>query len=104
MQLLFRAVHYGVPQGLVILQALFNHFISVIPVPTPNIASYADNLIIFVSSPRLDAAEAELAVLLQYVLDWSAAKKLGVAPGKSCHALHPRYPPTLIPPTCHYLQ
>jgi hypothetical protein len=72
-----------VPQGSVISPALFNHFISDIPVPTPNIASYADDLTIFVSSPRLDAAEAELAALLRNVSDWSAAKKLSVAPGKS---------------------
>jgi hypothetical protein len=79
----FRAIHFGVPQGPVISPALFNHFISDIQVPTLNIASYADDLTIFVSSPRLDAAEAELAVLLRNVSDWSAAKKLGVAPGKS---------------------
>jgi hypothetical protein len=56
-----------VPQGSVISLALFNHFISDIPVPTPNIASYADDLTIFVSSPRLDGAEVELAVLLRNV-------------------------------------
>jgi hypothetical protein len=72
-----------VPQGSVISPALFNHFISDIPVPTPNIASYADDLTIFVSSPRLDAAEAELAVLLRNVSDWLVDKKLAVAPGKS---------------------
>jgi hypothetical protein len=38
---------------------------------------------IFVSSSRLNTAEAELTVLLWNLLDWSAAKKLGVAPGKS---------------------
>ncbi|XP_018021726.1 uncharacterized protein LOC108677924 [Hyalella azteca] len=45
------AIHSGVPQGSVISLALFNHFISDIPVPIPNIASYADDLTIFVSSP-----------------------------------------------------
>jgi hypothetical protein len=60
----FRAIHLGVHQGSVISPDLSNHFTSDIPVPTPNIASYADDLIIFVSSPRLDAAKAELAMLL----------------------------------------
>jgi hypothetical protein len=54
--------------------ARFNHFISDIPLPIPNIASYADDLTISVSSPRLDAAEAEIAMLLRAVSDWSAEK------------------------------
>ncbi|XP_018013347.1 uncharacterized protein LOC108670388 [Hyalella azteca] len=42
-----------------------------------------DDLTIFVSSPRLDAAEADLSELLRGVSDWSTAKKLAGAPGKS---------------------
>jgi hypothetical protein len=71
----------------------------------PNVASHADDLTIFVSSPRLDAAEAEPAVLLRSVSDWSADKKLGVSPGKSSVTLFiPRYAPIPIPPICHNLQ
>jgi hypothetical protein len=73
-----RAIHLGVPQGLVNLPALFNHFISNISVPIPNIASYTDNLTIFVSS-----VEAELAMHLRTISDWSTEKKLSMALGKS---------------------
>jgi hypothetical protein len=52
-------------------------------VPIPNIASFVVDLTIFVSSPRLDAAEAELAMLLHSISDWSVDKKLAMAPGKS---------------------
>jgi hypothetical protein len=79
----FQSHPLGRSPGLGHLAALFNHFISDIPVPIPNIASYADDLTIFVSSPRLNAAEAELDMLLRTVSDWSAEKKLGLAPGKS---------------------
>jgi hypothetical protein len=100
----FRAIHSGVAQSSVISPDFFNHFIFDIPVPVPNIGSYADDLTIFVSSPRLDAAEAELAGLLRGFSDWSAAKKLAVAPGKSSVKLFtPRYSPIPIPLICNNL-
>lgn len=79
----FKSIHTGVPQGSVISPSLFNYFISDCPVPPSNIASYADDLTIFVASPRLNVAEEDLAVLLSGISEWSTAKKLAIAPDKS---------------------
>ena len=67
--------------------------------------SYADDHTIFVCSSRFDDADADLAGLLRGVSDWSASKKLAVAPGKSSVTFFTTDPhQSRSPPFRHYLQ
>ena len=76
----------GVPQGAVISPSLFNLFLHDLPTPQqPNvtISSYADDLTIVSTDPKISTATRNLQLYLTQLEDWLSINRMSVSAQKS---------------------
>ena len=73
----------GVPQGSVISQALFNHFVSDCPIPDTDMTSFADDFTLVASAPSIVEAEARANRLCSLLVRWADGKQLPIASQES---------------------
>ncbi len=97
-----RTIHTGVPQGSVISPTLFNFYISDLPPPPAqvNLVSYADDITVFTSNPKISVMERDLNDYLPLLDKFLSDHGLVVSTGKSSvslitsqtqqHNLHPQ--------------
>jgi hypothetical protein len=75
--------HDGVPQGLVLLQYIFNFFVSNFPAPAQDNELYANNFELAESSPDKETLGPTLSEHLKEVTEWSKKNELDIFPEKS---------------------
>jgi hypothetical protein len=71
-----------VPQGSVLLPALFNFFVSDCPGNVDNLAAYADDITDVKSDPNLSVLHDKLQEAVTPIVEWADHKKLSIAPPK----------------------
>jgi hypothetical protein len=80
---IFKLVHVGVPQGSVLLLALFNFFVSDCPALRGLMVMFADNLSAAASTLDLETIEATFNSDMKTIASWAKRKHLKISPEKS---------------------
>ena len=83
----YRKVKQGVPQGGVLSPALFNTYMSSMPLPPQNttmeVVSYADDITVMATAPKPKSVCHKMSQYLDCVADWFKQRGLILSPSKS---------------------